>query len=1510
MAGFLILVTCLFLTMFFLPGNAHVSLTFPPARKYALDFLDNLRTPGPCGMPKGLGALTTFKAGTKINVTWHLGYPHQGGYHLAVLDHNDNVVHDFFQGFIGQNDPTTLQHEVTIPDIACNNCSLQLTRVAGEWRLATCDYIFWSCADINILSSSSVEPFEKCNGQPVINNPGGGYTCQCVRRYHGNHCQFMNDCETNTDCSSHGLCAFMEATSYPKRQCYCDPGWYGQFCEHESVLRTTMVDKSMFVHTNFSAQFQMYHRVLETEQELEVLLEVQTDSWVGLGLRPNGYRSGCQHFPIRYTGSSGSSTGEPEPEGTSEPEPEGTSEPEPEGTSEPEPEGTSEPEPEATSEPEPEGTSEPEPEATSEPEPEATSEPEPETTSEPEPEGLQICTTVLRLGNHVLKWEVTAGSDYIKFTHESRIDSNRWMAIGFSSNKSMLNADIYTSYKDGNGNVYLLDSNTMGVSVRSMPEVDPVSNVMNITGVRNGDISSVTFFRKRETADNNDFQFPVTPEKQFYVLFADGPNFQDINGLKLYEYHGSSKAITPIKYSIQKCETSTPEPEVTPSPEPVTSLPSVYACGDSVESLDGKHTLEWFVMPGTNYIKFTHTFNFKDVTNRNGLWAAFGISYDESMLESDMYISSINSFGTLSFLDSNTIGMSYKTKPYYDANQNAMDISGSINNTIQTVSFRRLRDTLDSKDIPILETTSFYVMFAYGPNFVMNENGQASFAFHTAREAYSQPQTIPRCVAPATATPRPEPESTPRPEPESTPEPEGTPRPEPESSPEPPHPEPHICRGQWNCDVCRQNISWEFNVDTDEITFTMSADIQTGYYFAAGISSNQMMANSDIFLVETDKMGVSDRWASSRTQPLADMEQDDIRILDWSRDGSRTSIRFVRARTTNDPNTDWQFTDTSAFYILFARGVFTPPHTASYHTERYFSDSTFRIDTCANPEPEPEGEPTGEPEGEPTGEPEGEPTGEPEGEPTGEPEGEPTGEPEGEPEGEPGSCSGSSGPSGTSDTTGSNVHHMDCTDMVIGSAKGIRSRIGDYYSRDRSTPQRDSFYGGSESLTAAVGNEDSGITRILYRRKITATERTDYQIMNDFMHVIWAYGQDNSGYNHRPNSGLEAVSTASDKLFYKVDELKYHGNLKRGVSRVNFLRKPVTNASQSDSCVWENGEHVVTWKYMPDESAIRFSMTARVAANQYIALGLSVDNQMPNTDVMAGWVVDGVAVMTDRWAAGRSMPAEDTNSITDVSGSRVNGVTVLNFTRPLTTPETNQDIQLTPDSCVNFFFALGGTFDPVTNRIGIHDITPIRQRLCIQCGGSSSLTTPAPTTAGTKRKVTMQFRLQDVVWNDALLDKDSNTFRTLQSRVEASLIPILSRLDGYVVFSVTGFSRGSVIVDSEVEVVGSAQAVTTAVNTTMYQEARSGSYGEFTVDASSLTISQAEEVVPTTMKPVETETPEDLPLPLIIILAFVGAAVLLILLLGMCNCVRNHNKKHQMKEVVNGMAGSTIISHL
>ena len=67
--------------------SAHVRLDFPAARDFALDFLDNIRTPAPCGMPKGK-VKTSLIAGTTTNITWHLAYPHQGKQTIDIKKYN------------------------------------------------------------------------------------------------------------------------------------------------------------------------------------------------------------------------------------------------------------------------------------------------------------------------------------------------------------------------------------------------------------------------------------------------------------------------------------------------------------------------------------------------------------------------------------------------------------------------------------------------------------------------------------------------------------------------------------------------------------------------------------------------------------------------------------------------------------------------------------------------------------------------------------------------------------------------------------------------------------------------------------------------------------------------------------------------------------------------------------------------------------------------------------------------------------------------------------------------------------------------------------------------------------------------------------------------------------------------------------------------------------------------------------------------------------------------------
>ena len=74
--------------------------------------------------------------------------------------------------------------------------------------------------------------------------------------------------------------------------------------------------------------------------------------------------------------------------------------------------------------------------------------------------------------------------------------------------------------------------------------------------------------------------------------------------------------------------------------------------------------------------------------------------------------------------------------------------------------------------------------------------------------------------------------------------------------------------------------------------------------------------------------------------------------------------------------------------------------------------------------------------------------------------------------------------------TGNALHAMDCTDIVIGAARGSQSRILDYYTRDRATPRLDEFYGGQQSLTAAVGMEVGNVTIIKFRKRLATSECT------------------------------------------------------------------------------------------------------------------------------------------------------------------------------------------------------------------------------------------------------------------------------------------------------------------------------------------------------------------------------------------------------------------------------------
>ena len=64
------------------------------------------------------------------------------------------------------------------------------------------------------------------------------------------------------------------------------------------------------------------------------------------------------------------------------------------------------------------------------------------------------------------------------------------------------------------------------------------------------------------------------------------------------------------------------------------------------------------------------------------------------------------------------------------------------------------------------------------------------------------------------------------------------------------------------------------------------------------------------------------------------------------------------------------------------------------------------------------------------------------------------------------------------------LHPMDCTDIVIGFARNGFGQVQDSYTRDRSTPKDDYFYGGMDNLIGSIVFEDDGVTTMRFKRAL------------------------------------------------------------------------------------------------------------------------------------------------------------------------------------------------------------------------------------------------------------------------------------------------------------------------------------------------------------------------------------------------------------------------------------------
>lgn len=190
-----------FLASGFGVADAHIHLTSPKSRIDTEAGIDQKDEPcGVTGQVRQPDRVTTFKPGQKITVTWKETVDHTSHFRIAFQPNGDKfgippakVGGGFpdvnqtgttdatgaliLKDMIDDNNTSTtatLSHEVTLPNIECNNCTLQFIQVMTDNPPYTTDDIYFNCADLILSNSATPPPDPPPSNPPDAGTPDGG----------------------------------------------------------------------------------------------------------------------------------------------------------------------------------------------------------------------------------------------------------------------------------------------------------------------------------------------------------------------------------------------------------------------------------------------------------------------------------------------------------------------------------------------------------------------------------------------------------------------------------------------------------------------------------------------------------------------------------------------------------------------------------------------------------------------------------------------------------------------------------------------------------------------------------------------------------------------------------------------------------------------------------------------------------------------------------------------------------------------------------------------------------------------------------------------------------------------------------------------------------------------------------------------------------------------------------------------------------------------------------------
>lgn len=166
---------------------AHLELTSPPSR-YGGEVLKD----GPCGHPDNPPGTNrrTFEPGETITVRWTEYVDHPGWYRIAFDEDGDDAFVDPADASDLWNSPAVILDEiadkdggdyaveVTLPDMECERCTLQVLQVMTDktgngWGN---DEFYYQCADLRLSGDASGTTGGEDTGDPATGGDASGST--------------------------------------------------------------------------------------------------------------------------------------------------------------------------------------------------------------------------------------------------------------------------------------------------------------------------------------------------------------------------------------------------------------------------------------------------------------------------------------------------------------------------------------------------------------------------------------------------------------------------------------------------------------------------------------------------------------------------------------------------------------------------------------------------------------------------------------------------------------------------------------------------------------------------------------------------------------------------------------------------------------------------------------------------------------------------------------------------------------------------------------------------------------------------------------------------------------------------------------------------------------------------------------------------------------------------------------------------------------------------------------